>query len=224
MSDNHNKPEQLFFALMPSRKSRIKVKNGPDIFLPTKRIKSRTVRVVDSAPPDPDEISVREARTLIEDNLDDGLRCPCCSKWVKRYKRKINASMSRSLIWLVRAALGTGSPLLPAYSSGKSYWVDVPNTAPKWLLRTNQLPTLAWWGLVERMPKDATPEHNSTKHSGLWKPTQKGIDFAKRKITVPLAAVTYNGAVEWLEGPEVLITDCLGEKFDYKEIMGITDE
>ena len=68
----------------------------------------------------------------------DGGHCPVCDRWGKVYPRSINKSMAKSLIWLCSS------------DSDADNWVNVPVTGPQWVVRTNQLPTLRWWDLVER--------------------------------------------------------------------------
>jgi len=149
--------------------------------------------------------TLHSAKMEVLASLDAGIRCPCCDKFVKRYRRKFNSSMARSLIWLHKQTVTCGSG-----------WVDVPLVAPRWLVRTNQLPSVRWWGLIERHP--STDE--AKKHSGLWRPTEKGIYFALKKIRVQSTAVTYNGSIVGFEGDEISIEDALGTKFDYAQIMG----
>jgi len=145
------------------------------------------------------------ARDWLQDNLNDGVRCPCCDKFARRYRRKFNATMSRSLIWLVREWQASGET-----------WVDVPKIAPRTIVRSNQLPTIRWWGMAERPVNTDNPD---LKHSGLWRPTEKGVSFALRQIKVPSTAITYDGNVESLEGDLVSIEDSLGVKFCYADLM-----
>jgi hypothetical protein len=135
----------------------------------------------------------------------EGGTCPVCDRWGKVYGRTINMTMARSLIWLCREA-----------SKNISEWVDVPNTAPRSVIRTNQLPTLAWWGLVERCPKN---DANKTKYSGLWRPTEKGWKFYRGQINVPHKVFTYNNEVEGFSDNLVFINECFETMFDYQEVM-----
>ena len=111
--------------------------------------------------------------------------------------------MARSLIWLVNAR---------ANAPG---WVDVPETAPRWLVRSNQLPTLRWWDLVERIPS-TDPDF---KHSGLWRATALGRAFYNGTAVLPQFVYTYDGEVERFEGPDITIAECFGKKFSYAEVM-----
>ena len=146
-------------------------------------------------------------KTLQESRVDwlsaihgDGGHCPCCDRWGKIYPRHFNSSMARSLIWLV----GEGSA-----------WTDVPNTAPKWLTRTNQLPTVRWWGLIERRES----EDPAVKHSGIWRPTQRGIDFAYGRISVPKIVFTYNAQVIRFGEEGIRIKETFETPFDYAQVM-----
>jgi hypothetical protein len=134
----------------------------------------------------------------------DGGKCPCCRRWGKVYGRNINETMCRSLIWLAYA---------PANEMG---WVNVPENAPRWVVRSNQLATLRWWGLVERLPS----EKKEQKHSGMWRVTQLGKDFIERRAKVPKTAFTYAGEVEHMSSTEIAVEDCFGKHFNYEEVMG----
>lgn len=137
-------------------------------------------------------------RTVIE---DEGGHCPCCDRWGKVYPRSLNETMARSLVWL-------------AHNSANGDWVDVPRRAPRWLVRSNQLPTLRWWGLVERLDT----EDKAKKHSGLWRATPRGVMFAQNRLQVPKKVYTYNAEVEGFSEELVTIKDCI-EQFDYSAVM-----
>lgn len=133
----------------------------------------------------------------------DGGHCPVCARWGRIYGRGINETMARSLIWLVSAPLDNG-------------WVDIPMKAPRWLVRSNQLPTLKWWGLVERCAND---KNSKVKHIGLWRPTALGYDFVNAGARVPKKVFTYNDKVEAHSTETVAIHQCFKQQFDYQEVM-----
>lgn len=136
----------------------------------------------------------------------DGGRCPVCDRWGKVYARMLNETMAKSLIWLCREQLRTGNK-----------WIDVPNTGPRCVIRTNQLPVLTSWGLVERCGKDEA--EGGARYSGLWRPTSKGWDFYHGVIKVPKKAFAYNNKIEGYSKEVVSIDQCFGTHFDYKEVM-----
>lgn len=132
----------------------------------------------------------------------DGGRCPCCDRFGKIYARAINRTMAKCLLWLIQES-----------QDGK--WVDVPNRAPRWLVRSNQLPTLRWWELVERMEPC---EDERLKHSGMWRPTDLGREFARDEVTIPKKVFTYDGAPVGFSSYMTTISGCIGG-FHYKEVM-----
>ena len=130
----------------------------------------------------------------------DGSHCPCCDRWGKIYPRHFNSSMAKALLWLV----GKGGD-----------WTDVPNTAPKWLTRTNQLPTVRWWRLIERRES----EDPAIKHSGMWRATERGADFAYGRISIPRVVFTYNAEVVRFGEEKMRVEEAFKTHFDYTQVM-----
>lgn len=147
--------------------------------------------------------AIKVLRKLWKEAIHDtGEVCPVCDRWGKVYPRNINQTMAESLIWLVSA-------------SRDVEWVDVPNIAPKKIVRSNQLPTLRWWGLVERAPNDDPHK----KFSGFWRPTALGRKFVHGQEKVSQKVFTYNNEVLGFGDDKISIGDCFGEIFDYHEVM-----
>lgn len=135
-----------------------------------------------------------------------GGNCPCCERFGKVYARALNKTMVESLKWL--ADQNT--------AKGLREWIDVPNTAPKAVLRSNQLASLRWWGLVERQLPD--PGDKKAKHSGMWRVTLRGMDFVEGRLLVPKKVSTYNGEVVSTSDEMVSITS-LFPGFNYSAVM-----
>jgi len=133
----------------------------------------------------------------------EGGHCPVCDRWGKLYRRGINANMARHLIWLC---------LQDPREDG---WIDVQRTAPDWMLRAPQIGTLRHWGMV----LDAPVQGAKSRTAGLWKPTAIGLEFAYNRISVPKYKYIYNDTVFDTEGPDITILDCIGEHFNYSELM-----
>jgi hypothetical protein len=140
-------------------------------------------------------------RSVIESG---GGHCAVCDRWGKVYGRPINRTMARSLIWLCHA------------EADKDGWVDVPKVAPRWVVQSNQLPTMRWWELVERRGNEGKTK---TKHSGLWRPTPQGLDFVHMGTRVPKQVFTYNDTVQGYGLEMVTIVDCFEDNFDYSATM-----
>jgi Holliday junction resolvase RusA-like endonuclease len=149
--------------------------------------------------------------TLQEASFESaGATCPCCDKFVKRYRRMLNATMARGLIWLVKA------------SGPDLQWIHFNKVAPRELSnKGGSLATLIHWELVEQMPKNALPKEEQARKrtSGSWRPTAKGIAFARNQLQVPSHVHLYNDAIEgWSEKP-IDIVQALGKAFHYGELM-----
>ena len=135
-----------------------------------------------------------------------GGHCPVCDRWGKIYTRPMNATMIASLLWLHRAA---------EHYKPDGGWIDVPKLGPKSVVRTNQLPTLRWWGLVE--PLDADTD-GKKKHSGFWRITPEGVLFVMGITSIPLAVATYNNKVIDESATRIHVGDKL-DGFNYDEVM-----
>jgi len=146
---------------------------------------------------DPSELLV-DAQQRFEDELEDGIDCPCCGRLGKIYRRPLGASMARWLIWLVRIWPGHG-------------WIDIKDTDA----RGGDYAKLAHWQLVEQQPN----ADETKKDSGMWRPTPHGITFVYRRIMVPSHVyLLFNNVIGW-EPNHIEITDALGKTFNYSELM-----
>ena len=144
----------------------------------------------------------KDWRNKIEDK---GGYCPCCSRWGKIYGRPLNETMARSLIWLSFAEKDANG------------WCNVAKDAPRWIVRSNQLSTLAWWGLVERLLIE--DKNKKTKFTGNWRVTELGYNFVNGIAEVPHKVFTYNDTVEGSSEKMIKISECFKVYFDYQEIM-----
>jgi hypothetical protein len=140
----------------------------------------------------------------------DMQRCPTCARSVKVYKKIIHYSLALEMIYIVK---------LYAITNDWVRVIDVKRKVgdrhPAVNVGGGDLAKLRYWGLTFPCPND----NPKKRCSGLWKPTQDGIDFVNRKHKVNKYAVTYNAEVLKLEGQLVDIVGCLKDKFDYYELM-----
>lgn len=153
--------------------------------------------------------SLREARRDLRTSLDEGIRCPCCDKFAKRYKRRLNGAVVRSLAWLV---LASDDPRI-AEAGG---WVDVPKHGPRWMMRGNPHPKLALWGFAERRPID---DESSSRSSGVWRPTSLGRAFVDGSIDAPAHLYEYLSEVQAFAEQRVRFSEVLDVAFDYRALM-----
>ena len=150
-------------------------------------------------------ITLRDAQREIISGMEKGTTCPCCGQFVKLYRRKITSSMAYVLILM--------------YNKKVSYFFNVPAYLNE-LKVVNSLhanfPLLRFWGLIEKrgnIKKDGNP------NSGLYRITDKGVNFVHGNTTAKKYIYLYNNKVKKLSTQEVTIQQALTQKFDYHELM-----
>lgn len=140
---------------------------------------------------------LHEVKAFLRENVDEGIHCPACTQMAKVYRRKINSTMARTLITLLRVA---GRE----FAHGPSLPGD-----------THEISQLVWWGLVE----EERVLRADGGRAGWWRLTDEGEDFARGRITLPKYARVYDHRCLSLVGDLVSIREALGSRFDYSELM-----
>lgn len=142
---------------------------------------------------------IADARRILNERAKDGMTCPCCNQLVKIYKRKLNANMVRFLIDLVLE-----------HHTARS-WVSY--LACRFLGRDYNY--LQLFGLAKtRKNTDKTK-----KSSGMWKPTEDGINFVAGRNTAPEYVKVYNNRVIRTSKKRVTVREALQNKFNYDDLM-----
>jgi hypothetical protein len=155
--------------------------------------------------------SIARAAGIVRDwmrpRVEKGVTCPCCQQFAKVYTRKFYSTMAYRLLQMyrkygqefvhVKEMLGIKGPA----SSG-----DFPSK-------------LIYWGLVEEMPNDDPKK----KDSGKWRITNKGVNFIHERITIKSHIRLYDSKLLGFLGDDVFISDCLGKKFNYNQLMGLDE-
>ncbi len=139
----------------------------------------------------------------VEMGKDEGVTCPCCSQFVKRYKRKITSAMAYGLILI--------------HKESKGEWIHLREFFTERNIRTmNDLPTLLHWGLIE---KSGEVKEDGNPDSGKYRITQKGRDFANNKIQMPIRCFIFNDTCEGFSDKYTTIIEALSDKFNYSELL-----
>jgi hypothetical protein len=159
-------------------------------------------------PPPSGGVTLSQAEKWLKDRLDDGVECPCCHQFAKRYRRRMNSTIAR---WLIA--------FYKAYKD-EDGWVHVADAAivlgmgPS--ARSGDYGKARFWGLIEEFPHNDDPKKKTT---GMWRLTKRGKSFVRGKITVKSYALVFNNECKALEGDQMTIQDALGAKFNYTELM-----
>lgn len=147
---------------------------------------------------------VSEAQDDLVLHLEEGTVCFCCGQSVKLYPRFLNSTMARGLMWLTNEYLATND------------WVDKARIGPAWIQKCGgEFAKLEWWDLIEPKPNDDTKKRTS----GIWRPTNKGIDFVYNRIYVRSPVLLYNNELFGFGGNKITIVDALTKDFDYNVLM-----
>ena len=140
----------------------------------------------------------------LERENSDGVKCPLCDRLSKIYKRSISKNMCDFLISLIK---GTQDPAIC-----RNGWIHHKNTT----YDSRDYPWVAQWGLAETQ----FDEEKKKRTSGMWRPTELGIKFAKGEIKVPKYIFTYNGKVTKVSDEMVSFTQAYqNNKFNYDKFM-----
>lgn len=150
--------------------------------------------------------TIQEGKDYLREHFKKGVKCPCCDQMVKLYRRKLNSGMAYGLI----KAFVLG---------GYKDFIHVPTVFTQNGINTSnsEFSKLKYWGLVEEQINEDTKKRNS----GFWRITEKGMNFIRRSIGVPKYVYLFDGRAIKPEGEDdtVWIDECLGDKFDFQELM-----
>lgn len=163
---------------------------------------ARRKKPIDDEDPLPGlDATLQECKDWLRRHHVRGVECPSCGQFVKKYRRPINASWARSLIWMTRQG---------------DRWIDVPKEAPRYVLSSREFAKLVHWDMIEERPND----DKKKRTSGQWRVRPVGFAFARGEIVVPPAVWLYNNTFQgFCTKPQVSIRDVLKKKFDYEALM-----
>lgn len=133
-----------------------------------------------------------------------GVSCPCCGRHTQVYKRPLSGDMARFMVFLVCTWLR-----IPAE---RREWIDIQHFD----VRGGDYAKVVHWKLAEVKENDSDPDKKS---SGLWRPTQLGIDFVLNRVEVPSHVFLYLNEVVGHSEQQVYIREAIGKKFSYEELM-----
>jgi hypothetical protein len=148
--------------------------------------------------------TVELVRGWIEQNRFLPKICPCCERKVKRYKNPLTSGYA---IWLIS--------LVKMYMKKERYY-HVREFGLTIAPEMHDMGKARHWKLCEQEPNKDDP---TKKCSGMWRPTQLGIDFVFRNEMIPEYEIRENQEVLFFEGDMVNIDYCLGENFNYEKLM-----
>lgn len=141
-----------------------------------------------------------DAQRWLADRIKTGARCPCCNQYAKVYRRQINSGMARSLI-----AMYLHGP--------QGQWVHLPTQVGA---RSREEGKLRYWDLVE---EQVAAQRDDGGRVGYWRLTDAGRSWVTGQTTVPKYVTVYANKVLESYGEQISISDALGSRFNYSELM-----
>lgn len=158
-------------------------------------------------------VTVMKGNMFTKDVMTKGCKCPVCNQNVKLQKYTINSEMAKCLIDLYK--LNKNNP--------NKIWFHVAADIKISIKVSGAFAKLRHWGLIEQLPKDSSITVKKT--SGMWRITDKGLDFVLNRITVPKFIKVYNQTFYGFEEQKgdknkpITITDAISTKFNYSELL-----
>ena len=144
--------------------------------------------------------------------------CTVCSRWGKINVMPLTGAMVKALAWLHREQMTTGER-----------WVNVPERAPRYVMRSYAISTLKHWNLVvQRYVPPPTKEEikegaqRKTKTSGMWQITVLGVAFLMEQVKMHKKVFVYNDTRMGAADELVSARECFEKEFNYDEMMGAT--
>jgi hypothetical protein len=146
-----------------------------------------------------DSSTLEEAKRYFQDNLEEGLNCPCCSRWGKVYRWSLYRTAIKLLVNMYEAG-------------GTTKFVETRSIKGE---GQGDASRLRHWGLAEQESK-ARPDGGK---SGFWRCTDTGEAFLLGDLALPKYVHVYNGEAKFFSGPEIKVEEALGLNFNYNNMM-----
>lgn len=152
-----------------------------------------------------DAMTLGDARDELRELVvgGDGAICPCCNQLARIYRWSLYSTAARALILYYR--LGRAGTEYVHANELKRHGHQGHGDASR----------LRHWGLAVQ----ESERREDGGRSGWWCCTERGRRFVLGVERIPKYAHVYDGRCLGLHGEPVAIRDCLGERFDYDQLM-----
>lgn len=156
---------------------------------------------------------VMKGNIFTKEVMNKGCKCPVCNQNVRLQKYTINSEMAKCLIDLYK--LNKSHP--------EKNWFHVAEDIKISIKVSGAFAKLRYWGLIQQLPKDSSITVKRT--SGMWRITDKGIDFVLNKISVPKFIKVYNQTFYGFDEEKndknkpITVTDAIASKFNYNDLL-----
>jgi hypothetical protein len=148
--------------------------------------------------------TLKEVKNYLRTNYEKGCDCPACGQFVKLYRRKLNSGMAVTLLRM--------------HQYDRRGWINVKDFLRQNKFRNNHDWTLLrHWGLIVERDEGII---EGGKSLGQWRITYEGSQFVLNRSRVFKRILLYNNVLQSFDESETTnITEALGNKFNYQELM-----
>lgn len=160
----------------------------------------------------PDHVTLAFGKRWLRERIHKGAPCPLCTQLAKEYSRKITSTMAYALILIYRHSLTR--PESDPWFHVPEYLTKVCTVGPT--VRGGDWAKLTAWGLIEEQEGE---REDGSSRTGFYRITERGGAFARGEVTLPKYVVYYDGHVLRTIGDPVTVSDALGTRFNYRELM-----
>lgn len=165
----------------------------------------------------PPDTTIEEAHKQLWAQLHDGVVCPVCTQFCKKYSRPIRAGMVMGLG--VLAAFDNDNP-------GEWCHVESEIKERRPSIRGGDWCKLRFWKMIEPIPEPDSlltgPADDVVENprNGMWRITQLGRDFLAGDTTVPERAIVFNNTCYGFSGERLDVAEIMQRGgFQYGDIM-----
>lgn len=130
------------------------------------------------------------------------MKCPCCQRYAQVYHRNLHTSVALQLIMLYK-------------KGGDQRYIHVRELVTDNMSGAGDFTKAKYWGLIQEAPM----QEDGKKSSGYWKLTTEGQMFVTGMSAIRKTLLVYDDQVIGSEGGVVYINECLGNKFNYQQMM-----
>lgn len=150
------------------------------------------------------------AKLWVQQNLRDGVTCPCCKQYCRMYRRKLNSTMALALILIYQFFKKNPHA---GWLHVAAFLVKVKRDSS---IAGGDVVKLRYWGLIERAPGE---RDDGSDRVGRYRITEVGKQFVEGKIAVPRYVYLYNQLLLRLSEEMTTIREALSDRFKYDELM-----
>lgn len=153
-------------------------------------------------------ITLHEAKDWLNNKVtsDEGVICPCCNRYTRRYKRKITKSMILGL-HLIKKSGKTDYIHLQEFFKNQ----DCPSST------FGDVAKLRFWGLIDKLE---TERPDGSHRNGFYRITQQGIDFLEGKLKVPPYVIIRNDIpVSFSTDEPIGVFESSLQGFNFRDLM-----